>query len=141
MELLRLRGRKICDGVLRKGILWKGKHIHARILCGAPRRPDTKPHHPALYVGVIASRKLDKSAVKRNRMRRRCREALRLVLKESADNAPTRVVAQLLLLPRSSSLTCAFAELRRDSESLIHFLSRTCPKLQDQRRDPSSNSR
>ena len=110
MELQRLRGRKICDRVLRHGSIWKGRHVHIRWLAGHPRHPAANVSAPAVYVGTVASTKLDKSAVKRNRMRRRCREALRLTL--GTLTIPEAV--QLLLLPRSSSLKCPFSELEED---------------------------
>ena len=118
MELSRLRGRKICDALLRKGRLWKGKHLMIRWLSGAPRHPAADPARRAVYAGTLASRKLDKSAVKRNRMRRRCREALRVALKESEIHG----TAQLLLLPRSSSLTCAFVEIQADIAQFLRLL-------------------
>ena len=118
MQLLRLPGRKNCDRVRTKGALWKGKHLFVRWLHDAPKNLDSVPVASAVYVGSIASTKLDKSAVKRNRMRRRCREALRLALKQRAAASPNSV--QLLLLPRSSSLSCAFDELATD---IAHFLS------------------
>jgi ribonuclease P protein component len=115
MQLSRLRGRKVNDVVQRKGNVWRGKHMTIRWLPGAPRRPDVDPVTMALYVGTAASAKLDKSAVKRNRMRRRCREALRVsVLARS--NLTT---VQLLLSPRSSSLDCAFEELLADCELFL----------------------
>ena len=118
MELRRLSGRKVCERVKTKGMLWKGKHVQARIMRGQPRTvaQDTPP---ALYVGVVTSAKLDKSAVRRNRMRRRCREALRLEVSES----PKAVSAQLILLPRSSSLTAPFGELLMDARRLLSSLS------------------
>ena len=80
MRLLRLRGRKVCDRVLRNGNAWKGRHMIIRWLPGHPRHPAAKHGSEAIYVGTLASTKLDKSAVRRNRMRRRCREALRTVI-------------------------------------------------------------
>jgi len=71
------------------------------------------------YIGTVTSTKLHKSAVVRNRMRRRCREALRL---ESAI-ATKQVSAQLLLLPRSSSLSAHFSELEHDARTLLRSLS------------------
>ena len=118
MVLSRLRGRKICDHLLRKGRLWKGRHLMIRWLPSAPRHPAADPTKPAIYAGTLASRKLDKSAVKRNRMRRRCREALRIALKETEIHGSS----QLLLLPRSSSLTCAFPEIQADIAQFFRLL-------------------
>lgn len=118
MKLSRLSGRKVCERVKTKGMLWKGKHVQARITRGLPRPlPVTTP--PAVFVGVVTSAKLDKSAVKRNRMRRRCCEALRIAVSQS----PKEVTAQLILLPRSSSLTAPFGELLLDARRLLSSLS------------------
>ncbi len=118
MRLSRLSGRKVCERVKTKGMLWKGKHLQARFLRGAPRGlPADSP--AALRVGVVTSAKLDKSAVRRNRMRRRCREALRLAVSEF----PKEVAVQLILLPRSSSLTAPFDELLQDARRFLSSLS------------------
>ena len=115
MNLLRLQGRKTVDRVLAKGTPWKGKHLTVRYLTGAPRHPLVNPALPAFYVGSLVSARLDKSAVRRNRMRRRCREALRLALR-GRENLPA---LQLLLIPRSSSLKVPFPDIRADIESFL----------------------
>ncbi|MCF7844629.1 MAG: ribonuclease P protein component [Kiritimatiellales bacterium] len=115
MQLQRLSGRKICDRVMRQGKLWKGKTLVIRWLSGAPKHPNIDPSACALYVGTYASTKLDKSAVKRNRMRRRCREALRREVKEHSK-LPT---IQLLMTPRSPSLSCDFADIQEDVRSFL----------------------
>lgn len=125
MRLLRLSGRKVCERVKTKGMPWKGKHLQARLLRGAPR--PLPPEAAGLFVGVVTSAKLDKSAVRRNRMRRRCREALRTVaLAMQPDTQPERAAfprsVQLLLLPRSSSLTAPFGELQDDARRLLFSL-------------------
>jgi len=118
MRLSRLSGRKVCERVKTKGMLWKGKHMQARMIRGLPGNlPETAP--PAIFVGVVTSARLHKSAVIRNRMRRRCREALRLACKES----PKETTVQLILLPRSSSLTAPFGELLQDAHRLLSSLS------------------
>lgn len=86
MKLEHLRGRKICDRVIRKGKMWRGKTMIIRWMPGAPFHPAADKSKCALYVGTLASTKLDKSAVKRNRMRRRCREALRIAVLETQQN-------------------------------------------------------
>lgn len=144
MKLLRLSGRKTCERVKTKGFLWKGKHFFVRYLHGAPRStPAASLSVSAVFVGTLTSTKLDKSAVKRNRMRRRCREALRIILKglsvaagripRSQPNPrslipdPRSLISdprffQLLLLPRSSSLSADFGELTKDAEHLLASL-------------------
>ncbi|MEN9560842.1 MAG: hypothetical protein RIQ56_115 [Candidatus Parcubacteria bacterium] len=130
MKLLRLSGRKNCDYVMRKGRLWKGRHFFVRWLPGAPRSPLVNPSVRAFYVGTVASTKLDKSAVKRNRMRRRCREALRISLKNLVTGHWSLVTGaeklstiQLLILPRSSSLSVPFTELTEDIQHFLMTLS------------------
>ena len=152
MNLSRLSGRKVCERVKTKGMLWKGKHMQARIIFGLPRNlPESTP--PCLLVGILTSTRLDKSAVKRNRMRRRCREALRISLKDACMGEKSREaaglagpaagalqmrkggskggtpvvalprIAQLLILPRSSSLSAPFGEILADAALLLSFLS------------------
>lgn len=120
MRLLRLSGRKVCERVKTKGMLWKGKHFNVRLLHGLPRNlPLDSPC--GLYVGVLTSAKLDKSAVKRNRMRRRCRESLRLTLL-TRNISPSVSSHQLLLMPRSSSLSAPFDEILADAETFLSSL-------------------
>ncbi len=90
--------------------------MNMRWLPGPPR---TLPKESeGFYVGTFASSKLHKSAVKRNRMRRRCREALRKTVRER-EKLPT---VQLLLSPRSPSLTCDFGDVVADVESFLSSL-------------------
>lgn len=97
--------------------------MQARIIPSLPRHlpADTKP---GIYVGTVTSAKLDKSAVKRNRMRRRCKEALRLVLLDTSHTSQLipHTSAQLLIFPRSSSLSAPFPEILSDAERLLQFL-------------------
>lgn len=87
-----------------------------RWLSGPPR---TAPSGACgLFVGTFASTKLHKSAVKRNRMRRRCREALRICVR-GEEKLPT---VQLLLAPRSPSLACDFADLVSDVRVFLSSL-------------------
>jgi len=86
-----------------------------RWLLSAPRNPNINPESPGLYVGTAASVKVHKSAVKRNRMRRRCREALRVYVKDMAK-LPT---CQLLITPKIASLTCDYHEIKNDIETFL----------------------
>ncbi len=121
-RLQRLSGRKVCERVKTKGLLWKGKHIHARYFRGAPKT--LHADRPAgFFVGLVTSAKLDALSVNRNRMRRRVREAFRLTLKERIfDSSKAFSSYQLLLLPRTSSLRADFSELRSDMDRLVSFL-------------------
>ncbi len=120
MRLHHLSGRKVCDAVVRKGRVWKGKHLIVRWLPGLPKglKPAAKQ---GLYVGTLASAKLSKKAVERNRMRRRCREALRLAVRER-DSLPT---IQLLLCPRAGSLHAPFPDIQREVGMFLSSLPRS----------------
>lgn len=121
MKLSPLRGRKVVDRVRRKGRKWRGKHMGITLIAGRP--PLAK--HDGLYAGTSASTKLNKSAVKRNKMRRRCREALRTTLKDTTKNqklTTKNLSVQLLIQPRSSSLSCDFDELLADAEAFFSTL-------------------
>jgi ribonuclease P protein component len=113
MKLRRLRGRKEAERVLKKGGRVRGKHMGIFLLKstkGGVRRE--------VYAGVSVSRKLAKRAVDRNRMRRRCREAFRVLLEETGGLS-SLAGAELLILPRPSSLHCDFDELKADIRSLL----------------------
>jgi len=116
MKLQRLRGRKTSELLRRKGSVWKGSTMTVRWLPGAPR---SHPDAEGLLVGSFASTKLHKSAVKRNRMRRRIREAFRKSVRER-EKLPT---LQLLLSPTSRSLTCDNDDIVTDVESFLSTVS------------------
>jgi ribonuclease P protein component len=118
MQMLHLRGRKRCDAIRTKGIAWKGKHLVVRWMKGVLPSEKARPEG-SVYVGSFAGAKLDKSAVRRNRMRRRCKEAFRLGLAKTDRALPPTC---LLISPRSSSLDCAFDELERDAISFLSTL-------------------
>jgi ribonuclease P protein component len=118
MKLHSLRGRKTCEKVLRHGRVWKGRTLVVRLDTRRPRTAREK--EMGLFVGTLASGKLHKSAVVRNRMRRRCREALRIVVKDMK----TLPDAQLILAPRLVSLTCPFEEIVVDVRTFLSILSK-----------------
>lgn len=119
MNLSHLKGRKTNDYLRRKGNVWKGSTMTIRYLKGAPKHPTIDPGKPAIYAGTAASVKLHKSAVKRNRMRRRCREALRREIKNH-KKLPTM---QLLISPRIASLDCDFSEIESDVTAFLNKLT------------------
>jgi ribonuclease P protein component len=123
MKLLRLQGRKTSEQVLRKGRVWKGKTLNVHWISGPPKR-EKESANRGLFVGTIASAKLHKSAVVRNRMRRRVREALRIIAKEM----PEIDSAQLLLAPRSASLTAPFEDIQKDVRTFLTTLPPWPPK-------------
>ncbi len=117
MKLLHIRSRKACDYIMRKGNVWKGKTMMIRWLPGLPRK-DHVVQPEGVYVGTYASAKIDPSAVKRNRMRRRCREAFRLAVKNN-DNLPS---VQLLVSPKIASLESPFELVQGDVQTFLSAL-------------------
>lgn len=119
MKLHRLQGRKVNSVLQRKGKTWKGVAMVVRWMPGTPSS-NGRPRKLAegVYLGTFASASLDASAVRRNRMRRRCREALRLTI----ENLPERPSVQLLVTPRAASLDAPFETLTRDAEAFFSHL-------------------
>lgn len=134
MRLRTLSGRKACDRVLRQGTVWKGRCFTVRLLPGEPKNLSAPARHPAVYLGTFASTALDKSAVRRNRMRRRCREAFRL----SIATLPETAAIQLLVSPRSASLDTPFPRLQ---EEVLLFLNTRLPWPKNAPHHGSSSSR
>ncbi len=117
MKIARISGRKRVERVLRHGKNWRGKHLSLKFQMGPPDHPNIDPNVEAIYIGVMTPAKLDKSAVRRNRMRRRCREAFRRHIKEG-----TFPTLQLIIRPSSSSLNCRFADLTADVSTFFSTL-------------------
>lgn len=129
MKLLRLHGRKTSEYLLRKGRVWRGKTFNVYWLPGPPRHPGVDASRVALYVGSFASAKLHKSAVVRNRMRRRIREALRTTV-QKLEKIPT---VQLLLTPRSASVDAPFEDIEKDVRTFLALLPPSWPKEQKEK--------
>ncbi len=121
MKLRRLQGRKVNSVIQRKGRAWKGQTMVIKWLPGTPPSKGRQgPLAEGMYLGTFASAALDSSAVRRNRMRRRCREALRLTI----ETLPARQSMQLLVSPRAASLDAPFELLLRD---VVAFFSHLRP--------------
>ncbi len=131
MKLLHIRSRKVCDIIMRKGQSWKGKTMMIKWLSGVPKK-DHVTVKPGIYVGTYASTKLHASAVKRNKMRRRCREAFRIAAQKE-DNLPD---AQLLVTPKIASLDSSFELIEADVQTFLSALK----QWPTQRNDPTASS-
>lgn len=119
MQLHRLQGRKVNAVLQRKGRTWKGQTMTVRWLPGTP--PSTgrlSKLREGVYLGTYASASVDASAVRRNRMRRRCREAMRLAI----EKLPERPSLQLLVSPRGGSLDAPFDAIQRDVDAFFSHL-------------------
>lgn len=130
-----LSGRKTCDLLLRRGATWKGKFFVVRWMPGAPRNRQKTGGAPAVYLGTFASAKVSKSAVERNRMRRRCREAFRLLLKDIDSFGPV----QLLISPRVASLKSPFDDVLSEARAFLSSLP-SWPRPPQPKNPPASSS-
>ena len=120
MKPLKLRGRKNCEFIRRKGLKWQGKTFVARLIVGPPKNRNTDDFEKGIYLGTYATTRMHKSAVKRNKMRRRCREAIRKNMKEWTKKIPT---VQLLISPKLSSLTCEFSVIDQEAQELLEWIA------------------
>jgi len=121
MNIQRLSGRKQVGWLRRKGKVFKGKTMMFIHHLSPPLLSDSAVE--TWFIGTAASAKLSKLAVKRNRMRRRCREAVRTTIIEQ-QHLPT---LQLLIIPRSASLDAPYVQLQEDVEQFIQFINNLEP--------------
>lgn len=75
-----------------------------------------------VYVGYVVTKKLG-TAVQRNRVRRRIKEAVRLVFPKVAQ-----LGCSYLLIPHRSSLTCPFDEIKDDLKMSLICLNNALTK-------------
>jgi len=95
-------GRKEIPYILEKGSTENSKYF---ILKKTPAENDH------LQFTCIVSKKIHKKANKRNRIKRRIFEAIRLILKEK----PVFISAsKTILIPKKSILDCRFSEIKGD---------------------------
>jgi len=121
MRLSHLHGRKTCDRVRTKGKVWRGNMMVIRWLSEDSYSVQEALSPSAIFLGTYAPQTLHASAVKRNRMRRRCREAFRLVLREYTSPFPS---VQVLVCPRSASLSAPFTDILADVRHFLSLLTR-----------------
>src|SRR3989338_4008365 len=82
-KLHRLRRLKDFDILYREGRFVPGRLIQAKVWRIEPAKYPRRAYRPDdLLIGFVVSTKVSKSAVKRNRVKRKMREVVRLLLKE-----------------------------------------------------------
>jgi len=104
----RITGRQRIQLVLKEGDRLKGRSL---VLL---RHANNEDHH---CYGTVVSKKVHKSAVKRNRLRRQIYEAIRLLEKEGI--VPSGPASDIVLLARTSLLGNDFATIKSAVKKLF----------------------
>jgi ribonuclease P protein component len=112
---LRLRRRNDFDAVFRKGRAWHNELLVLRAV------PNTLGHN---RYGFITSKKLGKAVV-RNRVRRRLREAVRVM--------PVKPGRDIVFSTKTKAAEASFQELRRAAADLLTRAGMIVGEPQDER--------
>lgn len=103
----RLQRRTDFDRIYRQGKRTRGKFITAVVL--------VRQGGPCCRAAYVVSRKVARQAVYRNRIRRRLREALRLLLAERGLAEP----ADIILIASPRALEATYRDLHAELEELL----------------------
>jgi ribonuclease P protein component len=68
-----------------------------------------------LKIGFVVGKKVHKSAVKRNRVKRQMREVVRLLLKDNT----IRVGSMIIFMAKSSILEASYGDIEKDIKALL----------------------
>lgn len=118
----RLTRRHLFKTVMDRGHAVRKRHFMAIGLANTPAKGGkSEGREHQLRIGFVVSRKTDKRAVVRNRVRRRLREQIRLLVKEQPllMSAVGRRCALWVFVGRRSAATAPVGELREDVCSLF----------------------
>ena len=97
-----------------------GSLVNAQIWKIDPAKYPRRNYSPNdLKIGFVVSKKLSKSAVKRNRVKRQMREAVRLILQK--NNLKTGYL--LLILAKNEILEQDFTEIQKSMEQILRRVS------------------
>ncbi len=130
MRLARLTQRKEFLAAAEHGRRFRSSAFMAQVRDAAPDEPRKGGEPVALRLGLTASRKTG-NAVKRNRIRRRLREAAKQALASQAERP-----CDLVIVARSEVLTARFRTLVADLSIAIERAKPHKPHA-DRRRPPS----
>jgi len=108
---LRLRKDEQIRCVLDQGLLFRGKHLLARLIPSEKVSPPLNEKGP--FLAVVISRKKSKRAVARNRMRRQLREAFR----KNHSGLPEQTAC--VLVARHVDKKVSYQELEQDLLEII----------------------
>ena len=105
---LRLRARADFNKCYSKGSTGRGKYITVK------STPNNKSH---IRLGVVVSKKVSKSAVARNRIRRR----ISAIVRENIDN---KMPVDIVIIANNQSLEASFTDLNNDINKAYVFATR-----------------
>lgn len=107
----RLRKIKDFDILFKEGRFVDGQFVTAKIWKIEPEKyPRREYSVENLKIGFVVGKKISKSAVKRNRIKRQVREVVRLLLKEDRLKAGFMVA----IVAKSNILGCKYQEIEKD---------------------------
>ncbi len=108
---LRLRKDRQIRFVLEKGRLFRGQHVLLRALPSLEIKPALDGQGP--FLAVVISRKKEKKAIARNRMKRQLREVFRL------NQAEIPGETAYVLIARHVDKKVSYSDLKQDFLNLI----------------------
>lgn len=91
-----------------KDVMKNGRLISGRLAGVLVHRPSSIVHHPFPKAGIIVSKKLSSKAVVRNKLKRRLRAALQIVLPEIQPEM------HFVVLPNRRSIDASVEELEKE---------------------------
>src|SRR3989338_5415615 len=115
-KLHRLRRMKDFDILYREGRFVPGRLIQAKVWRIEPAKYPRRAYRPDdLLIGFVVSTKVSKSAVKRNRVKRKMREVVRLLLKEGKIKAGY----MMALMAKSEMVGREYGEIEAEIIALL----------------------
>ena len=112
----RLRKMKDFDILFKEGKFFGGKYITAKVWkIKEEAYPRRKYSEQDLRIGVVVSKKVHKSAVKRNRIKRQLREVIRLLVK--ADKLKEGF--HIAIMAKPDTVGTAYDDFERDIEVVL----------------------
>lgn len=116
----RLRDRRVFQQAM------KGRRVCANryfLVLGIPRQPSGGPDHPTRF-GIVISKRVHKRAVRRNRIRRRLREAIRRMLARPDAGYPARGYDAIVIIVRQAAVDAGYDDLEKALETCFQPVRR-----------------
>lgn len=116
-EKYRLKRDRDFEILFNEGRFFAGTMVNAKVWLVDPEKyPKRGYARTDLKIGFIVSVKTEKSAVKRNRVKRRIREIIRLFLKENR----IRPGYHIAFMAKSESIGAPYADIEESVREVLH---------------------